>query len=241
MPPQAATPGPRARYREQTRAEIKAAALAQLAEGGTGALALVKIAKELGLSGPALYRYFAGRDDLLDALICDAYADLAGAVADAAATSAGAGSTPRSRLRDLVRTFRGWAVAQPHRYLLIGGTPVPGYEAPPQTREHARAVLGPFVALLAGCTPHPALGPVVADLRAWVTREPGVERWLETYLPEASAEAAAAGLTGAVQVWTQVHGTVSLEVSGLYNGMGHDPAALLDAQVELLADALSLA
>ncbi|WP_220270026.1 TetR/AcrR family transcriptional regulator [Marinitenerispora sediminis] len=67
----APTGGPRSRYREQTRAEIKAIALRQLAEGGIAAVALTRIAKELGLSGPALYRYFANRDDLLTALIRD--------------------------------------------------------------------------------------------------------------------------------------------------------------------------
>ncbi|MEU2632441.1 helix-turn-helix domain-containing protein, partial [Kitasatospora sp. NPDC007106] len=88
------TTGPRARYREQTRAEIKDAALRQLAEGGTAALALVKIAKELGMSGPALYRYFASRDDLLGALISDAYEDAAAAVAAAEDPRGG----PRARL-----------------------------------------------------------------------------------------------------------------------------------------------
>ena len=55
------TQSPRARYREQTRAEIKEIALRQLAEGGTAAVALTRIAKEVGLSGPALYRYFDSR------------------------------------------------------------------------------------------------------------------------------------------------------------------------------------
>ena len=236
MPPQAA--GPRARYREQTRNEIKEAALRQLAEGGSAGLALVKIAKEMGLSGPALYRYFAGRDDLLDALIADAYADLARAVADASAAATG---TPRDRLRDLVRAFRAWAVAQPHRYLLIAGTPVPGYEAPPETVAHARAALGPFVTVLTASDPGPALAPVVAGMRAWLDREPALADWLDVYAPGAEPQASANALAGAVHVWSQLHGTVSLEVSGLFGGMGHDPAALLDAQARLLADALRLA
>lgn len=83
--------GPRARYREQTRSEIKDTALRQLAESGAGALALTRVAKEMGLSGPALYRYFAGRDDLLSALIRDAYDHAAAAVADAAAGAEEAG------------------------------------------------------------------------------------------------------------------------------------------------------
>lgn len=90
----AAAEGPRARYREQTRAEIKAVALRQLAEGGVSAVALTRIAKELGLSGPALYRYFAGRDDLLGALISDGYDDFA--VEIGVAAGAVAGRTPAS-------------------------------------------------------------------------------------------------------------------------------------------------
>lgn len=262
MAPQTAGPGPRARYREQTRAEIKDAALRQLAEGGTPALALVKIAKELGLSGPALYRYFAGRDDLLDALIGDAYADLAAAMAAvpsaaeageavvgpaadspagaAAGSPAASARSPRAQLRALVRAFRAWAVEQPHRYLLIAGTPVPGYEAPQETRAHARAALGPLVAALTDAAPGPVLDPVVADMRAWIDDEPSVVAWLDAYVPDADPQAAAVALAGAVHVWSQLHGTVSLEVSGLFQGMGHDPATLLAAQADLLADALGL-
>src|SRR3954463_3621216 len=84
-PPVAASAqSPRARYREQNRAEIKQIALRQLAEGGTAAVALTRIAKEVGPSGPALYRYFDSRDALLTDLIRDAYADLAAAVSAAA-------------------------------------------------------------------------------------------------------------------------------------------------------------
>ncbi|MER5897166.1 helix-turn-helix domain-containing protein, partial [Streptomyces sp. NPDC001876] len=90
--------GPRARYREQTRSEIKETALRQLAESGVGALALTRVAKEMGLSGPALYRYFASRDDLLSALIRDAYDDAAKAVAGAAAEAGAASQGRRVRV-----------------------------------------------------------------------------------------------------------------------------------------------
>jgi AcrR family transcriptional regulator len=75
----------RHRYRAQVRDAIKQAGLGQLAAGGPQALSLNAIAKELGVSGPALYRYFAGRDELLTELIVDAYDDLGAAVGVAAA------------------------------------------------------------------------------------------------------------------------------------------------------------
>lgn len=62
---QARTGTPRERYRSQVRAEIKEHAREQIATAGASALSLSAIAKRMGMSGPALYRYFAGRDELI--------------------------------------------------------------------------------------------------------------------------------------------------------------------------------
>ncbi|MGW1787891.1 TetR/AcrR family transcriptional regulator [Streptomyces tubercidicus] len=229
---------PRARYREQNRAEIKAAALQQLAEGGVQAVALTRIAKDMGLSGPALYRYFAGRDDLLSELIRDAYDEAAQAVEQAAATPDG---DPRAALHALADAYLGWAVAQPHRYLLIQGAPLPGYEAPPDTLLRARAAMGPFLKVFAAGVPAEALRPVVAEMAAWVRKEEGVADWLAQHTGLAPHdEAAGVALAGTVLAWSQLHGTVSLEVSGQYAGMGHRARTLLTAQIDTLADSFQL-
>ncbi|MER6188846.1 TetR/AcrR family transcriptional regulator [Streptomyces cyaneofuscatus] len=240
--------GPRARYREQTRAEIKDLALRQLAEGGGSALALTRIAKEMGLSGPALYRYFAGRDDLLNALIRDAYDDAAAAMARAAARSAKRSRGVRARLHDLAEAYRAWAIAEPHRYLLIQGAPVPGYVAPADTLERARAVLGPFLPLFATGSPGPAVTATVDEMTAWLAADGTVGAWVARYAPEAAGtpdtpagEArAASALAGAVLAWTQLHGSVSLEVAGQFAGMAHRGGTLLGAHMEMLADAFGL-
>ncbi|MEW9516438.1 TetR/AcrR family transcriptional regulator [Streptomyces tubercidicus] len=229
---------PRARYREQNRAEIKAAALQQLAEGGIQAVALTRIAKDMGLSGPALYRYFAGRDDLLSELIRDAYDEAAQAVEQAAATPDG---DARAALHALADVYLGWAVAQPHRYLLIQGAPLPGYVAPPDTLLRARAAMGPFLKVFAAGVPTEALRPVVAEMAAWVRKEEGVADWLARYTGLAPHdEAAGVALAGTVLAWSQLHGTVSLEVSGQYAGMGHRARTLLTAQIDTLADSFQL-
>jgi len=87
------TPTMRARYRAQVRGEVKQAGLS-----------LSAIGKQLGVSGPALYRYFASRDDLLAELVIDAYNDLADALSAAAARQAG--RDPRARLEALARGYR---------------------------------------------------------------------------------------------------------------------------------------
>jgi AcrR family transcriptional regulator len=116
---------PRERYRAQVHAEIKRHAWEQLATAGVSALSLNAIAKRMGLSGPALYRYFASRDELLTELIGDAYRSLADTVR--AAHDAGAD------VSGLAHAIRAWALDDPHRYFLIYGTPVPGYHSPDAT------------------------------------------------------------------------------------------------------------
>ncbi|WP_143676258.1 TetR/AcrR family transcriptional regulator, partial [Streptomyces milbemycinicus] len=71
------TTTPRERYRAQVRMEVKKRAWEQIATAGASALSLNAIAKQMGMSGPALYRYFASRDELITELIRDAYRSLA--------------------------------------------------------------------------------------------------------------------------------------------------------------------
>jgi AcrR family transcriptional regulator len=110
-------PTPRERFRAQMRDDAKRVALAQIEAEGPGALSVNAIGRELGVSGPALYRYFANREALLTELILDAYADLAAATASA-----------RS-VKGFAAAYRTWAKAQPHRYRLLYAEPTPGYDA----------------------------------------------------------------------------------------------------------------
>jgi len=118
---------PRQRFRAQIREEIKQAALRQLANSGPAGVSVNAIGKELGVSGPALYRYFASRDELLTELVIDAYDDLAAALH--AAINQTPTRAPRRRFEALAHAYRAWALAQPHRYRLLFGPPLPGYDA----------------------------------------------------------------------------------------------------------------
>jgi AcrR family transcriptional regulator len=134
--------GPRVRYREQLRAEVRARAWGQIGEAGASALSLKAIAKQMGMSAPALYRYFSSRDELLTELIVGAYRDLAETMEAEAAKEA---QSPERRLRRLGLALRRWALADPHRYLLLYGTPVPGYAAPPEATMFAQRTLSPTI------------------------------------------------------------------------------------------------
>ena len=230
---------PRDRYREQTRTEIKEIALRQLAEGGTGSIALTRIAKELGLTSPALYRYFASRDALLTALIGDCYAETAARLSDVAAASTR--RTPRHRLTALADAFRSFAVEHPDRYLLIAGSPVPGYEAPAATLHAARAALGPFLGVFVQGSTAPALAPIVRQMRRWAQRDADVREWVAQHAGEdVGPDASAVALAGSLAAWSRMHGVVSLEVSGQFRTMGHDPGDLFTAEVTMLANDFGL-
>ncbi|MGB6617571.1 MAG: TetR/AcrR family transcriptional regulator, partial [Trebonia sp.] len=144
MSPVKASPTARERARAELTREITEEARRQLAETGAQGLSLRAVARELGMVSSALYRYFPSRDDLLTALIIDAY-DALGEVAE---TAIAAGARPRVRWLAACHAIRGWALAHPHEYSLIYGSPVPGYRAPQATVGPASRVPLAFMGVL---------------------------------------------------------------------------------------------
>jgi AcrR family transcriptional regulator len=118
----------RERLRAETTVEIKATAIAQMAAQGAASLSLRAIAREMGMSAPALYRYFPNRDALVTALIIDAYNSLADALQTADKEQPV--EDYNGRFRAVTHAYREWALTHRAEYALIYGTPIPGYVAP---------------------------------------------------------------------------------------------------------------
>ncbi|MFI1993182.1 TetR/AcrR family transcriptional regulator [Actinoplanes sp. NPDC020271] len=118
----------RARVRAEMTEEIKQVARRHLATDGAN-LSLRAVARDLGMASSAVYRYFASRDDLLTALIIDAY----DAVGDAAEQASAGQDDPLARWLSIAHAVRDWALTNPHQWALIYGSPVPGYQAPQDT------------------------------------------------------------------------------------------------------------
>jgi AcrR family transcriptional regulator len=212
----------RERYRAQVRQEVKEAALRQLAEAGPGGLSISAIGKQLGVSGPALYRYFASRDDLLTELVIDAYNDFAAALT--AATSHVSGHDLRLRFDTLARAYRSWAVAQPHRYGLLFGPPLPGYDAHAQrlidAAQKAMNLLLDILGASGDHASHPPAQPLASQLAAWAQpHHPGTN-------PAVALRA--------VLIWSRLHGIVGLEIAGNFASMGLDPDQLFEIQLATL-------
>src|ERR1700759_2201931 len=119
----AGPPTRRERQRRQTLAEIKTRAVDQVAAGGAASVSLNAIARAMGMSPAALYRYFASRDALLADLVADAYGSLADTLTRAASGAGAAGVSGAERRMAVAHAYREWALAHPNSYLLIFQTP----------------------------------------------------------------------------------------------------------------------
>ncbi len=218
-------PTMRERYRAQVRQEVKETALRQLAEAGPGGLSISAIGKQLGVSGPALYRYFASRDDLLTELVIDAYHDLANALA--AAASPVPDDDSRGRFEAMARAYRRWAGAEPHRYRLLFGPPLPGYQAHAQRLVAASwAAMNLLLGALRGFAAdgEEPTGPLAAELAAWVH--------------DHDSRIDAATALRALLIWSQLHGIVSLEIAGNFASMGIDADQLFEIQLTAITATL---
>lgn len=206
---------PRERYRAQVRAEITERAWEQIATAGASALSLNAIAKQMGMSGPALYRYFASRDDLITELVREAYRSLAETFRTASANDAD--------LAGLAHALRDWALADPQRYFLVYGTPIPGYHAPEDTTALSSEIMTTLVDACAALAPDSAttpFGTYLEDHRDWAAGHPAPPEALHRFLT----------------FWTRLHGVLSLELAGHFTGMNLDPALLFEAELnDLLA------
>ncbi|KOY54772.1 TetR/AcrR family transcriptional regulator [Streptomyces sp. XY332] len=219
---------PRERYRQQVREEVKEKAWQQIAGTGASALSLNAIAKQMGMSGPALYRYFANRDELITELIRDAYRSLADAfIAVGDGGDGGDGGdrgAGRARLAALAQVLRRWALEDPHRYFLIYGTPVPGYHAPQDITAIASEMMSVLLDACTAAGPDPAPG---GELHASEGHLAGHREWAGSH-PDAPPSA----LRLALAFWSRLHGVLSLELAGHFTGMGLDPALLFAAEVD---------
>ena len=226
----------RERVREEMTAEILAVAREHVAREGAAALSLRSIARDLEMAPSALYRYFDGRDALLSALILGAYEALAAEAERAADEAEGSDTSDAERWLFVPRALRAWALAHPHEWGLIFGTPVPGYEAPEDTVEPYARVAAALVR------------PVLAARAAGRLRKDKRSRKVPGELRDAVAPVADGLFPGvpvekvvlAIQAWTTVVGVISLEVFGHWRNTILHPGRFFEATISQAAETIGL-
>ncbi|MFE0172811.1 TetR/AcrR family transcriptional regulator [Streptomyces sp. NPDC059002] len=225
-----ATKGARARARVEVTAAIKDEARRQLAADGAAKLSLRAVARELGMVSSALYRYFPSRDDLLTALIIDAY-DSLGAAADAAHAGV-AEQQPVRRWTVVCEAVRSWALAHPHEYALIYGSPVPGYRAPDSTVQAAARVGQLLIDIVREA--HRGRGVAVRPL------PPELRSEGERLAADLAPDLPPAAITALVAAWAQLFGLVGFEVFGQFNRVVEERPAFFSHAVQQLAHDVGL-
>jgi hypothetical protein len=134
------------------------------------------------------------------------------------------------------RALRLWALEHPHQWGLIFGTPVPGYQAPEATVEPYTRVAEALVR------------PLVAAKEAGRLRSEGLARPVTDELRAAVAPVSEGLLPGmpvekvvlALEAWTTIVGTISLEVFGHWRNTVWEPGLLFEAVIRQIADAIGL-
>jgi AcrR family transcriptional regulator len=183
---------------------IKDEARRQLAVDGAVKLSMRSISRALNMVSSSLFRYFPSRDDLLTALIIDAY-NAMGEAAEKAARG-----NPREAWLGACHGVRKWAKKNPHEYALIYGSPIPGYQAPRDTVTAAARVPLLMIKHLR----------YAWDLKLVESREPspplteGLDAQIVELGKEIAPELPAKVLNRALIVWTQLFGMISFELFG---------------------------
>ncbi|MFI6122954.1 TetR/AcrR family transcriptional regulator [Streptomyces sp. NPDC051064] len=202
--------GARERARIEITAAIKDEARRQLAAEGAAKLSLRAVARELGMVSSALYRYFPSRDDLLTALIVDAYDAVGEAAETAARGKAGAPAVPHpARWLAVGCAVRDWALAHPHEYALIFGSPVPGYTAPQDTVGPASRVGQVLIGLVRDA--------YLAEGLAAPPQDAGLRTEGARMAADLAEDLPPAVVVALVAAWAQLFGLISFELFGQFN------------------------
>jgi AcrR family transcriptional regulator len=208
-------PRRRDRVRAATTAEIKLTARRILVTEGPDAVSLRAIAREMGMTAPALYRYFASHEELLKHVIADIFTELAGDIRTAIASAAVAsGGDMTAKVLAACWEFRRWSLGHPREFRLIFATPLPGLHVQHDeiTAESGGQFGNTFFALMLELYRKQPF-PVPPDEQI----DDGLKVQLERYrdgLGQLAAGLPLGLLLVFLRCWVRLYGIVSLEVFG---------------------------
>ncbi|GAA4133984.1 TetR/AcrR family transcriptional regulator [Actinomadura keratinilytica] len=226
----------RDRLRAATMVEITQIARHILVEEGPRALSLRAIARQMGMTAPALYRYFGSRDELVRHVVGDMFKDLT----DALQRSIDAAGDLDGKFLAAARGFRRWALDHRREYELLFGAPLPGVrhgEENDFAEECARAFGWTFVNLfLELWRKRPFPCPPDEEVR------PRLREQLYRYREESlgGADLPVGVIQMFLQCWVRLQGSVSLEVFGHLDFALDDPEPMFELMLEELAPTLGL-
>jgi AcrR family transcriptional regulator len=222
----------RERARAATSADILRVARRVLVAEGPDGVALRAIARDLGLTAPALYRYYPSREALLNHVVADIYDEVATelrAVRDAV-------EDPVDQLLEVARGFRRWALANPREFGLVFAYPIrvtfdAGGDNPADAAGlRFAAVFAESLATLYQQAPFPV--PADGEIEPKLRRQ--LKAWRARFPLKLPIGALQVFLTG----WIRIYGTVCMEVFGHLRFALDDGEAMYEHEIQGLAELL---
>jgi AcrR family transcriptional regulator len=211
----------RQRRHQATMEEIKETARQQIAEDGAANLSLGVIARTMGMTPPALYRYFENRDALVVALIVDAYNSMGEAME---ASLAGLPEGDHAgRFVALMRAYRQWAVEHPEDYALMYALATGVVMVGEQVQEFQRAVMRSMRAMVQVLSSAQDAGQLIIPAQYNEPPQPVRQAlsWMRLVLQEEDLRLSILALT--LTTWLRADALVWQELHG------HLPKALFGA------------
>jgi len=239
-------PSRRDRVRAATTQEIIQTARRLLVEQGPDAVSLRAIAREMGMTAPALYRYFDSHEELLRHVVADIFTELAShvktAIHDAAAGTAGLDEAELMVVKMAAgcREFRAWTLAHVPEFSMIFGSPLPGLEVLHEM--HADPTVdcgyqfGQVFLDLFGELYRRRPFPIPADAEI----DPALRDQLARYRELTSSELPLGALQTFLRCWVLLYGTVSLEAFGHLKFALDDPSPMFELMLSDLAPMIGL-
>jgi AcrR family transcriptional regulator len=219
------------KQREATIKEIKNLAWEQMKKNGPANLSLRRITSDMKMSSAAIFRYFSNRDALLDALTEDAFRSQNNLILETYRQKASA--SLRERFKELGKAYRNWGVENPVHYMLIYGTPIPGYlpdwhKLIPET--------GKGLSLLCELV---ALGYQTQNIKhPTPSLNPQLKEGLLNTISSRNLDFSAEIFYIALAIWSRLHGLTSLELIGQYVMLIPEPELFFTQELDSLLDEL---
>jgi AcrR family transcriptional regulator len=240
-------PSRRDRVRAATTQEIIQTARRLLVAEGPTAVSLRAIAREMGMTAPALYRYFGSHEELLRHVVGDVFTELADHVQ--AAVHAAAETAPADYTQSEVmaikliagcRAFRAWTLAHVPEFSMIFGSPLPElpvlHEMQPDPTADCGYRFGQVFLDLFGDLYRRRPFPIPADAEI----QPTLRVQLARYRELVNSDLPLGALETFLRCWVLLYGTVSLEVFGHLRFALDDASPMFELMLAELAPMIGL-
>lgn len=235
--------------RMATELEIKAVARKQLSVDGVQQVTLRGIARDMGMTAPALYRYFPSLDDLVASMCEDFFEEVTEAISQAINQ---ASDGPGHAMHAAIRTFRDWAIEHKGEFTLMfreGEAQLAAGELCTGSQKFAAVFFGLYVQMWhAQSFPVPDLTEVsaatcarMAHFAAQVLPATGTSDTAPDGVPAtAGADLPPGALFVFAQTWVRLYGVITMEVFGQLTFMFDDVTPYFESELEDAARAVGV-